>query len=71
VILRSLYEDYGRRPPWTHRQHRCYRTLRSFAREASLDINIIPNLQPHDALADAQYQAQFAMEAMKQLGVFA
>jgi len=71
VILRSLYEDFSSKPLWTHRQHRCYRTLRNFALEAGLEINIKPNMKPHDALSDAYFQAEYAMEAMKQLGVFA
>lgn len=71
VILRSLYQDLDSKPPWTHKQHRCYRTLRGFAQEAGLEINIKPNLKPHNALSDAQYQAEFTMESMKQLGVFA
>lgn len=71
VILRSLYEDHNLSPPWTHRQHRCYRTLRGFAQEAGLDINIPPNMHQHNALSDANYQARFTIEAMKQLGVFA
>lgn len=71
VVLRSLSEDVSLDVPWTHRQHRCYRTLRNFAQEANLDINIAPNMNAHNALSDADYQARFAIEAMKQLGVFA
>lgn len=71
VVLRSLYWDFGLTTPWSYKQHRCYRTLRSFAREANLDITILPNMQMHNALSDADYQARYAIEAMKQLGVFA
>lgn len=71
VILRSLYADLGQQPPWKHTQHRCYRTLRSFAREAGLHIDIAPNQLKHNARSDADYQARYAMAAMEQLGVFA
>jgi hypothetical protein len=53
VILANSYKRLGMTPPWTHRQNRCFRTMKA----------LYPNLkyvQPaiaHNALADAEAQA--------------
>jgi len=53
VILRSLYDAYGQKAPWSYSGNRCYRTLR----------NILPSMivdrvgDKHHALNDALTQA--------------
>ncbi len=58
VILRSLYKNLGVKVPWSYKQERCYRTVR----------NIFPKIETertgvaHNALADAQSQAQYLID---------
>lgn len=64
VILQSLYRDYHMRTPWTHKQHRCYRTLRALAPT----VSIADNMVLHNALSDAKWQAQYAIKALIAMG---
>lgn len=56
VILRGAYERLGRKAPWSHRQNRCYRTLKNLRPE----IGIEPHGVHHNALDDALAQARHA-----------
>lgn len=69
VILRSLYEDAGMEAPWTHRQHRCFRTLKQIVRSIGAVVEVAPNPQWHNATSDADYQARYVIAATEQLGV--
>lgn len=69
VILRSLYEASEIPLPWTHRQHRCVRTLKQLIEASDIEVKIEPNACWHNAASDADYQARYVMEAAKQLGV--
>lgn len=64
VVLRSAYQRLGLRPPWEHRDNRCYRTLKNLRP----DIAIAPVGTHHNALDDAVAQARHAeaiLAAMK------
>lgn len=59
VIMDSLYDTFGLKPPWPFWAHRCYRTIKA------LYVNAHPKgyLPPfkgtkHNALADAEHQAE-------------
>lgn len=56
VVLREAYIRHGVTPPWSFRQDRCFRTLKS------LNPHVLarPNTAPHNALADAIAQAEHA-----------
>jgi DNA polymerase III epsilon subunit-like protein len=55
VILRNAYTKLGLVTPWTHRQERCYRTLKSLYPATKIeDVGVA-----HHALSDAMYQAKF------------
>ena len=57
VLLKTAYEVCGLTVPWTHKQNRCFRTLK----------NLFPGHEPapdgtlHDALSDAIFQARCLM----------
>lgn len=58
TILRNFIEMYYEYPI-NFRNHRCYRTLKSLAHRSVYD-HVTPNLQKHNALHDALYQANVA-----------
>lgn len=56
VILRSLYDTYEIKCPWSHTKNRCYRTLKNL-------VQIDPPPRSgvhHNARDDAEHQAQHA-----------
>lgn len=66
VLLASMYHAYGSNTPWKYSANRCFRTLR----------NLVPaGCEParsgihHNALDDAVFQALWAQNALKHLGV--
>lgn len=64
VVLRSTYQRLGLRPPWDHRDNRCYRTLKNLRP----DIVMEAVGTHHNALDDAVAQARHAeaiLAAMK------
>lgn len=63
VILRNAYTAAGMNPPWSHRQHRCYRTLKEL--EPSVELKRVG--VHHNALDDAKTQAVHAIHIMKYL----
>lgn len=57
VWMKSAYTAVGQRVPWTHKQDRCFRTV------VKLHSDVPPppdNAEAHHALADAQWQAEYA-----------
>lgn len=66
VILRSAYEMCDLQPPWTFREDRCYRTLRSLAPDIKRPTILGT---PHNALDDAKFQAVHAIEILRALSL--
>lgn len=63
VVLRNAYERNGYIPPWKWYNDRCYRTyMRTF--EHHLDGTAVQCGVAHNALDDAQYQAERLLELM-------
>lgn len=62
-ILRSLYESFHQNVPWSHRDERCYRTLRAmykgFAPDqyAAEEAQYVSHIADEDALAQAKMVA--------------
>lgn len=63
VVLRTAYERLNKTAPWSHRENRCYRTMRSLAP----DIKRIEPKIPHHALHDAVAQAEHLSRIWKHL----
>lgn len=57
VVLRSLYQDYGRDVPWSFRQDYCYRTIKAMPGLAGEAAFVTRAGVHHDALDDARHQA--------------
>lgn len=59
VIMDSLYGTFGLKPPWPFWAHRCYRTIKVLHTNA-FPTSYLPPFRgtKHNALADAEYQAQ-------------
>jgi 3' exoribonuclease, RNase T-like len=64
VLLETALQRSRIDIPWTHKDHRCYRTLRSMA-----DVPYEQPTIPHHALHDALAQAKHAEALCKRLGV--
>lgn len=65
VILRNAYIATAITPPWSHRQNRCYRTLKSFCPHIVLERQGTH----HNALDDAKSQASHAIYLLNALGL--
>lgn len=65
VILGNAFKATGIQTPWNHRQHRCYRTLKSLYP----DIKIPNEGVKHNALNDAIWQAKHLVEIFKVIGL--
>ena len=65
AILRNSFARFNLRFPMSFRQERCFRTIKNLATEVGLKS--APNLNPHDALCDAIYQAECAVVILKRL----
>lgn len=64
VILGSLFESYNIRRPWTHKQNRCFRTMKNLY---PLDASIPYFGTEHNALDDALYQIEWLTAIMYKL----
>jgi 3' exoribonuclease, RNase T-like len=64
VLLETALQRSRIEIPWTHKDHRCYRTLRSMA-----EVPYEPSAIAHHALYDALAQARHAEALCKHLGV--
>jgi len=62
VILRSAYTRLGLRAPWSHKQNRCFRTVRNLF--PPVEIAVEDGVK-HNALADAKYQARYLCEILR------
>lgn len=72
VITKSLFTDLRMPVPWRHTQHRCFRTLRAMAKQLGITdahLNITPNQQMHNALADADWQARYVIGVANEMGI--
>lgn len=63
TILRSAYRHISTPCPWNFTHDRCYRTIKNLAP----DVPLPPNLDHHDALADAMVQAFHLKDIVKHL----
>lgn len=61
VILRSAYTREGLSPPWSHKQNRCFRTMRSMYPQ--VDTSAWESTK-HNALSDAKWQARYLCEIL-------
>lgn len=61
VILRSAYERLDMTPPWSHKNDRCYRTVRA----ACPKVEFTPSGVKHNALDDAKNQARYLIEVSR------
>jgi hypothetical protein len=75
VLLRSLFDTYGVKAPWSFRHDRCYRTLQALANGKVTNAKMVKHgiVSPrfegirHHALDDAKNQAEAAMTLMRYL----
>lgn len=65
IVLRQAYERVGLEAPWSYRNERCYRTLKSLRP----DIPFEPVGTAHHALDDAIAQARHAERLIAALGI--
>lgn len=61
-IMRSLYRSYKEECPWTFRQHRCFRTIKSLYPVGRPEREGVA----HNALDDAKYQAKWLMNILRE-----
>ena len=59
VILRSAYSRLSLQVPWSHRQNRCFRTVRN--EYPPVDTSTWESVK-HNALSDAKWQARYLCE---------
>jgi 3' exoribonuclease, RNase T-like len=64
VLLEQAFIRARIELPWSHKDHRCYRTLRSL-----VEVNYVPPKVAHHALHDALAQATHAEALFKSLGL--
>ena len=60
VILRSAFNRLEIPVPWTYRQDRCFRTVKALHPQIEVPLEGTP----HNALADAKWQARYLMEVL-------
>ena len=66
VWLSQSYKAVGLNKPWSYKNDRCYRTFRAL----HWDVKDPPNNKnPHNALSDAIWQANFMENACKEKGL--
>ena len=68
VIISKAFHNTMNNYPIGYKNHRCYRTMIAFM-PAALKAYVPTNLRPHDALADATYQAKVLSLWNESLGV--
>jgi hypothetical protein len=64
VILRSLFEDCSLEAPWSFRDERCLRTMSKYL-DPNGKLKPPVNLRAHDALSDAEWQADYLYNLTK------
>jgi len=67
-ILREAYELIGRTCPWHYRDDRDMRTLFAFAKTFGVKSEILFTGMKHNALDDAEHQAEIVCDIYQQLG---
>ena len=65
VVLGQAYRRLAIAPPWSFRNHRCFRTLRALRP----DVEYKRPVDAHNALADARSQAEHACRILEAMGV--
>jgi exodeoxyribonuclease VIII len=65
VILRSAYSRLSMQVPWSHRQNRCFRTVRN--EYPPVDTSTWESVK-HNALSDAKWQARYLIEVLRRKG---
>jgi hypothetical protein len=69
AIVNDLYKTYKMKAPWDHRGNRCYRTLKHHATmlmgAEELKRKLVSPKLKHNALSDAEAQAENAMFMLK------
>jgi len=63
-LLRAVYEAFGIKPAWHYRDELCFRTLKALCPNVPPPIE---NALKHSALADARFQAAWAIDMMETL----
>ena len=63
VILANAFQKFNMSVPWLFYNNRCFRTMKNLFPH----IEIPKNEVKHNALADATWQAQYAVEVLKSL----
>ena len=66
VWLAEAYKAVGLPRPWTYKDDRCYRTFRAMHQDVA---DPPENSEAHNALADAQWQADFMARVCAQKGI--
>jgi hypothetical protein len=69
VILSNAYYGCGLKKPWSYSNNRCYRTLKNLGikLDSGEGISRTEMGEHHNALADAKYQAHYAVAYLRQL----
>ena len=65
AIVASLYHDFETEVPWKHWNSRCYRTLKNLCPQTVIDHMPARRGTHHNALDDAIYQAECAIQLLK------
>lgn len=66
ALLRQAYRVANREAPWEFRKDRCFRTLKGLS---PVDLKPSRMEAAHTALADATFQAQWAQNIVRKLGI--
>lgn len=66
AMLAETYKLCGKRVPWSYSRDRCYRTLRSLF--SDIEAGVITKGVAHNALDDARYQAEHAVDILRAIG---
>jgi exodeoxyribonuclease VIII len=67
VVLANAYSACNLHGAWAYGQNRCHRTLKALGPDLSLVVPI--NACEHNSLEDAKYQARWAVEALRRMGL--
>jgi hypothetical protein len=65
TIMESLYQSYGMKAPWGFREIRDFRTFKEFVYDGSNTERVGTH---HNALDDAEFQAQVVIDGMNGMG---
>lgn len=67
VILGGAYRRASIAKPWSHKQQRCFRTLRALYPHAEKTVQSDDADTRHHALADARWQARVAVAILREM----